>query len=253
MQIIKYIAGTWDNNIPGLDFACCLAKQTNSCLEVIATPGGSKERVHEKQLSEIDYIGQACARRSVESKTEMIRISGEEMDGFDTRFTDLVILPADAGITKTTGISPSFVSRLIRHAECPVIIAPPSFEKIEALIVAFDGSASSVFAIKQFTYLFPFHQQTKIFIVHASENKGWDDTGKYKINEWLKAHYTNIEFVLLNGQTEESLFDYLLSYKNAFLITGAFGRNLLSKLIKPGTFQLLKEVISNPLFICHQP
>jgi len=253
MQIIKYIAGIWDNNIPGLDFACSLAKQSGSYLKVITTPAKSRQKVYEKQLSEIDSIGQACARRSVESKAETIRTSGEEMEGFDTRFTDLVILPADAGIAETTGISASFVSHLIRYAECPVIIAPPSFKKVESLIVAFDGSASSVFAIKQFTYLFPSYRETKIFIVHASESKGWDDTGKYKMKEWLEDHYTNIEFVLLNGQTEESMINYLLSHKDAFLITGAFGRNLLSKLIKPGTFQLLKEVISNPLFICHQP
>ena len=74
----------------------------------------------------------------------------------ESRFADLVVIDADTSFNKRYKGHPSeFVKDILKGAECPVIIAPGRITTIDELVFTYNGSASSLFAIKQFTYLFP--------------------------------------------------------------------------------------------------
>ncbi|MBS1934056.1 MAG: hypothetical protein JST96_08650, partial [Bacteroidetes bacterium] len=73
-----------------------------------------------------------------------------------SRFADVVIVDPSTSFSKTDSNMPTqFVRDLLQGACCPVILVPEEFDFIDNILFFYDGSKSSIFAIKQFTYLFP--------------------------------------------------------------------------------------------------
>ena len=69
------------------------------------------------------------------------------------RYADALILDQEISFNEHMEEAPTdFVKDILARTECPVIIAPKSFDGIEEILFAYDGSRSSVFAFKQFTY-----------------------------------------------------------------------------------------------------
>ena len=53
-------------------------------------------------------------------------------------------------------VQPNFyMIEALRASESPVVVVPENFSRIDHLAFAYDGGKESMFAIKQFTYLFP--------------------------------------------------------------------------------------------------
>jgi hypothetical protein len=170
----------------------------------------------------------------------------------ESRFADLLIIGADTSFNKKYRGQPSeFVKDILKRAECPVIIAPEKNTHIDEIIFTYNGSASSLFAIKQFTYLFPQFHNKKVSIIQVNESGEWLDPDKYKFKEWLKEHYEEIQFEALQGNTDAKLFEVLLQRKNIFLVMGAYGRNALSQFFKRNHADLLIRKAIQPVFITH--
>jgi hypothetical protein len=170
----------------------------------------------------------------------------------ESRFADVIVVDAETSFNRRYEGSPTeFVKDILKKAECPVIISPESFKAVDEIIFTYDRSSSSAFAIKQFTYLFPQFYNKKVSIIQVNEAGEWHDPDKYKFNEWLKEHYTNLHFEALKGEPGSKLFDYLFNRKNMFLVMGAYGRNALSQFFKRSHADLLIKTVSQPIFIAH--
>jgi len=170
----------------------------------------------------------------------------------ESRFADFIVIDADTSFNKRYDGQPSeFVRDILKGAECPVIIAPEKVTAIDEIIFTYNGSSSSLFAIKQFTYLFPQFHNKKVIILQVNETGEWQDPDKYKFKEWLKEHFTDIHFEALQGNPEIKLLDELLVRKNSFLVMGAYGRNALSQFFKRSQADMLIKTVSQPIFIAH--
>ena len=200
----------------------------------------------------ISFFKEACINRGVNYSLHRDRgLPARELIG-ESRFADLVVVDAQTSFNKRYEGSPTeFVKDILKNAECPVIIAPGSFKLIDEIIFTYNGSPSSVFAIKQFTYLFPQLNTKKITILQVNEAGEWKDPDKYKFNEWLKEHYTDLHFEALKGDTDAKLFDCLLNRENVFFVMGAYGRNSLSQFFKRSHADLLIKTVTQPIFIAH--
>src|SRR5687767_8074294 len=122
---------------------------------------------------------------------------------------------------------------ILADAECPVIVSPLNFETIDEIIFTYDGSDSSVYAIKQFTNLFPELSSKKVVVttmVKNNDNNTVDQ--KEKLDELLQGHYKNIVFETLTGNARDELFTYYLEERNKILVMGALGRKRLSYFFK---------------------
>jgi len=171
----------------------------------------------------------------------------------ESRFADLIVI--DAGFSMNAhyeGSPTEFVNDILKNAECPVVLAPENFDGISEIIVAYNGSASSVFALKQFTYLFPQLGDKKITAVQVNETGRWEEEGKYNFSEWLRIHYRNVHFEALTGETDRALFDYLVKKKGVLLVMGAYGRNAVSQFLKHSRAELLIKTLTQPIFIAHK-
>jgi hypothetical protein len=263
-----------------VDFACFLSRLTHSRLTgVFLEDLEHKNRFVVKELAGRPYLDtslttdlvqnkekrkvvadkirlfqEACQSREVCAQIQECRgLPIKEMIG-ESRFTDILITDAQTSFSKNHKDSPSnFVTNVLQRAECAVIIVPGRIDNIDQIVFSYDGSASSVFAIKQFTYLFPEFNKKPVVVLEANSTGERRITEKHNMLAWLNVHYESTSFEMIQGDPQEAIFSNMLHREGAFLVMGAYGRPLLSRLFKPSHAEdILKMVIGLPIFIAHQ-
>lgn len=254
-------AGNPDKNTA--EFACYLARLTKSKITgvFLESPaltgnyanGGDGQVIAERSPVEtMKWFSEKCINE--ETRFDFLTehgIPAKEMVA-ESRYADLVVIDAETSFSKIhEGIPSRFVNEFLHKSECPVVIAPERFDGIDEIVVAYDNSASSVFALKQFSYLFPELNRKKITIIHVSDDGHGMDAEKEKFIHWLKNHYTDMHFLTLKGEPDGSLFSYLLRRKNVFLVMGAYGRSNISRFLKHSRAELIIKTITQPIFIAH--
>jgi nucleotide-binding universal stress UspA family protein len=257
-------------NMNVLDFACFVAKLTHSKLigVFLDTTGGAHEIPYEGSLQEsdipvstargkvyaerINFFKEACKNRGANCSVHLDEgVPLTEIIN-ESRFAELLIVDPEISFGgKNGGVPTGFIKGVLAKSECPVVIAPFSFYGIDEILFAYDGSASSVFAIRQFIYLFPELADKKVTVLQVLENDNETIVEKEKVGELLQQHYSNIGFQSLYGNASEELFGLLIKRKNVFVVMGAFGRNMLSGFFKHSTGELIIKTINLPVFIAH--
>jgi len=111
----------------------------------------------------------------------------------ETRFADLLIIGSETFYHVPGNDDPGDMLKDTLHGvECPVIVVPEEFEFPHTNILAYDGSSSSVYAIKQFAYLFPELAVNKTILIHLSEKDGVELPERNNIEELASRHYRNL-------------------------------------------------------------
>ncbi|THU30716.1 universal stress protein [Niastella caeni] len=259
-------------NIQVLDFACFIAKLTHSKLigiflgetespemqakETITGVGNNVLMEAKESIKQVDksiyFFKEACRNRATNCSVHFGK--GEPVVDIikESRFADLLIVDPEMSFRdKKEGVPSAFIKEVLSKSECPVLIPPFRFDGIDEILFAYDGSPSSVFAIKQFTYLFPELTDKKLIVLEVNENDEVPVIEKEKIGELLQMHFSAIGFKQLRGDASNELFSYLLGKKNIFVVMGAFGRSNLSAFFKHSTAELLLKTINLPVFIAH--
>jgi nucleotide-binding universal stress UspA family protein len=193
-----------------------------------------------------------CAKRKIQYDTlceggapamEIIRQS---------RFADLLIADAEIYVDeKYKGGPTGFEREILKAAECPVIIAPESFNGIDEIIFCYDGGRSAIYSMKQFDYMFPELRRAKIILIEVTKANNAYVTQIEKVKEWLCQRYDNIKVEILHGKTKDELFQYLLQKDNAIFVMGSYGRSNLSRLFKRTASEKVLKTTNLPVFITH--
>lgn len=274
MEKILLAMDGYKQNTYAIDFACYLTKLTHSRLTGVfleGTPEGDQPgilRVKEPEVVEgmsvdtaatdpvlqhVHRFREACLCREVPARVHRDRGVPVADILLESRFSDLIVVDPE---TSFRNVDSSFPGRFIRDvllaAECPVVVSPYQFDGLNEVIFAYNGTSSSVFAIKQFTYLFPEFTHKKAIVVNVRNDGEVAIEEQYKMKEWLSAHYEEVEFAMLKGDASDELFGYLLERKNAIVVLGAYGRGILSRFLKPSHASLLLRTINLPIFIAHR-
>lgn len=209
----------------------------------------NKQKLVDKNIA---LFKQACENRSVNCSVHRDRNLPAREIVNESRYADIVIVDAATSFNKRfEGTPTEFVKDVLKDAECPVIIAPESFDGIDEIIFTYDGSPSAAFAIKQFTYLLPELKDKKAIIFQVNEKGLWADQDKYNFKEWLQNHYSSIIFEVLKGDTDDKLFDYLFKKKNVFIVMGSYGRPAVSRFFRRSHADRIIQTITQPIFISH--
>lgn len=170
----------------------------------------------------------------------------------ESRYADMIVVDAALSLGSLTSPAPSeTVKYILNKANCPVIISPLSFDGIDELVFTYNSSLSSIFAIKQFTYLFPEYFDKRVTVVQVNKDGIWPLKDKEKLKEWLNNHYSDIHFLALEGNTENELMAFLFRRKNMFIVMGAYSRNALSQFFNESTAEILIKTLTQPIFISH--
>lgn len=271
MEKILVAVDAAQNNGKLMEFACYIARLTHSGLtgifleeevkpeislwatyaNALQMTGAENQSVVAQQYAiNQEAFKWACRSAGVSHTLQTSASVGDLIS--ESRFADLMLLDAGAWQSDDPEAEVAdWVRNVLSQSECPVMVAPRSLEEIEEIIFTYDGSASAVFAIRQFTYLFPQLADRKAIVLQVSETEGEVVSGREQIGSLLKMHYSGIGFHVIQGKASTALHQYLRGRKNALVVMGAFGRNGFSGYFRPSTAELLLAQMRLPLFIAH--
>jgi len=169
----------------------------------------------------------------------------------ETRYADLLIAGSELFYENPgEDTQRDYLENLLHKAECPVIIVPEKYAVPESVILAYDGSEDSVYAIKQFAYLLPELTSLKSILVYASTENNVPDMSY--IEELAARHFSDITFFRLEANPEKYFDTWLTDNKNTILVAGAYARNFLSEFLKKSFINKTMLEHKLPIFIAHK-
>jgi nucleotide-binding universal stress UspA family protein len=169
----------------------------------------------------------------------------------ETRYADLLILGSETFYTDVSvGDANPHLKDILQEAECPVLIVPETFSFPDSNVLAFDGSGSSVFAIKQFAYLFPELRGNNTLLMYVDDSERPIPDQPY-IRELAGIHFPDLNISKLELPSPRYFSIWISDKKKALLVSGAYGRSFVSQLFRKSFISDIIRDHQLPVFIAH--
>jgi len=168
-----------------------------------------------------------------------------------TRYADLMVL-SSMHFYKHLGeiTQEEYLGDTLHKTECPIVLLPGSYTKPSSIVFAYDGSASSMHAIKQFIYLFPQWTDLDTVIMYADD--GSDEIPFWQhIKGYANQHFSKLTYYKLNAEPKKYFSTWIENKGAVLLVSGSYGRSPFSELFHRN---FLKDVVREhlvPIFIAH--
>ncbi len=174
----------------------------------------------------------------------------------ESMFADLVIINEYETFTKYKEKPPTrFIKDLLADVQCPVLIVPNSYKKIDKVVMLYDGRPTSLFAAKMFSYLFSELQDlpVEVFTVKDYYMASLNLPNNKLMREFIKRHFKNASYNVVKGNVEEQVLEHLRKHnENDLVVAGAYQRGEISRFFRTSIADVLMKEIDTPLFIAHK-
>ncbi|MBC7866476.1 MAG: universal stress protein [Gloeobacteraceae cyanobacterium ES-bin-316] len=142
---------------------------------------------------------------------------------------------------------------LLADAHCPLLLISQNAEPIEKIFVAYDGSPSSMYAMKMFSYIFPEHINLHVHFFQIAYRDDVEIRHLNEIKSWASMHFSNIKFELIKGNTKEELVKHIMLHSERnIVIMGAYSASSITRLFFKSTAESVIKETNASLFITHQ-
>jgi nucleotide-binding universal stress UspA family protein len=241
IQDMRYLnftyAYAWDQ--PFIDFTT-----------IEATQQEEKEKV---ELN-ISLFKHACEARGVHHKVHLDKGVPLQEILKESVFADVIVIDENTGFFTMGESAPSpFLKDLLVDSHCPVLIVPHHYEFFDKVVLCYDGSPSSVYAIKQFAYLFPELEDLKTTVVSVNESSTNHLKDGRNFKDLIHAHYKETDYEVMHGDPGDQIINYLRNCGgHAIVIMGSYGRNAVSRLFQSSLSNRVIKELNLPVFITHQ-
>lgn len=170
----------------------------------------------------------------------------------ETRFSDLMLLGSTRFYENLGNtVQEEYLKDTLHQAECPILLLPETYAVPVQNIIAYDGSAASMYAMKQYAWLLPHFTDLDTHIIYVDQhNKGIPN--EVQIHNYAAAHFGSLAFYDLKFEPQKYFNTWMTNEQAPILVCGAYGRSGLSELFH-ANFAL--EVIREhkiPVFIAHR-
>jgi nucleotide-binding universal stress UspA family protein len=171
----------------------------------------------------------------------------------ESRFADITILSGELfykGVMESSQFD--YLRDALHAAECPVLIVPEHYQFPDNNILAYNGSAESVYAIKQFAYLFPELAKNPSLLVYAENGEDKDFPSKQYIVELTTQHYRDLTFYKVELESKRYFSTWINDREGSILISGSFSRSVFSQMMRKS---FVRDIIRDhkiPVFIAHK-
>ena len=200
----------------------------------------------------VDIFKALCLKNKIEYRVHT-EIVGTILEGIqkETRYADLLIIGEELFYNNLGSSSQEvYLKDTMHRAECPVIVVPETYIFPNSLIMAYDGTQSSIYAIKQFINIFPEMLTIKTLIVYSSTKK--DDIPDIDyMEEFAARHFKDLTFFKLEADPEKYFNTWMMDRGSAMLVTGSYGRSSLSEIFKKNFVTDIIKDHKLPVFITH--
>ncbi len=156
--------------------------------------------------------------------------------------TNADLLIADGGA--------NFLSKILPHLHCPAFIAGDDHIP-EKVVLMFNDSDSSKFAIEKYGQLLPEFKDLPTFLLSINP-KDENEIQNY-VQKNLNDTYTNISTKSLTGKVEKEMENFLSELTGHILVViGAFGRSEISRFFHESLANIVMRDKKVSLFIAHK-
>ncbi|MBS1754510.1 MAG: universal stress protein [Ferruginibacter sp.] len=201
----------------------------------------------------VNDFSEACKNEGIEYRihkdVDMMAISSliEE-----SRFADALLISSELFYNNVSKQQPNFyLEEVLKKSECPVMLIPENYTEPKHIILTYDGSESSVFAIKQFAYVYPELTQKETVLLSILIHE--DDLPEYNlISELVSRHYPNLKLQAIHLKHKKDFIGWLMNMPDSFIVMGAFSRTSFSHLFKKSFAAGIIQEIKMPIFISHK-
>lgn len=170
----------------------------------------------------------------------------------ESRYADVILLSgemfyADINLGQPDGC----LREALRAAECPLLVIPENYQQCDHLFFAFDGSKESVFAMKQFGYLFPQFTDLPAEVVYVKDEISNTIPDLEHLRRYARLHFESMGFSKLHFTASRNFANWIGEHKQVMLVTGSYGRSSFSYLGKRSFAEQVVHDHKIPVFICH--
>ncbi len=170
----------------------------------------------------------------------------------ETRFSDLLVLSGRHFFENIDADQPNaYMKEILHTTECPILMVPEKPVLPDHLILAYDGTQSSIHAIRQFTYLFPEFSDTPATLVYINDKNDEPLPDESFIEELVSHHFKDLRLLKLKMGPKDFAHTWVADKINPWLITGAYGRSDLSLLFSKSFITTLIKENKIPVFVAH--
>lgn len=170
----------------------------------------------------------------------------------ETRFADVLIIGSEVFYENVGGKLNDYLQDILHRSECPVIVVPEQYDFPKTNILCYDGSESSVYAIKQFAYLFPELTKRPTLLVYVHEDGKQDFPQQVNIEELVARHFNDLTLMKLDMSPAKHFSTWINNREGALIVSGAFGRSAISQLIRKSVVSEVIAAHKLPVFIAHR-
>ena len=169
-------------------------------------------------------------------------------------YADLLVIDSKETLSNHNETAPTrFIGDLLSDVQCPVLVVNQKYRPVENVVILYDGTPSSVHAIKMFDYLLPQIKNTDTRIVYVNSSSKPSNIPHIKLmKEFIKRHWTKAKYVITRGNAESKIISYLKTMpKDTLVILGAYQRGAISRWVKESMADTLMRELKLALFIAH--
>jgi len=171
----------------------------------------------------------------------------------ESRFSDVMIICGELFYKRFIESHQFDHLRKVLHiSECPVLVVPMQYQYPDNNILAYDGSKESVYAIKQFAYIFPELTKNPTLLVYAEDEDEPDFPSKDYITELATQHFSDLTFYKLESNSSEHFSSWIKNRTGSVLVSGSFSRSALSQVFKKSFVADIIKDHQVPVFIAHK-
>ena len=201
----------------------------------------------------ITQFEEGCKEAKINYSIHRDRKSAFEELIHETVFADLLVIDAWETFSYIeTGLPGWFIKNVLHHVHCPVLVVPKKFHPIEKLVLLYDGSPSSVHAIRMFNYILPEMNLLSTRLVSAKEDSFSLHLPDNKLlKEWMKRHFPEVTYQVIEGYGKEIIALLKAEDPGILVVAGAYHRSSLSMWFHKSLADLLIKEVKTPLFIAH--
>lgn len=170
----------------------------------------------------------------------------------ETRFADLLVIDGSS-FYKNAGaeIQKEYLTNVMHKSECPVLIVTRDYKPPKSIILAYDGSEQSVFAIKQFFSMFPYDPAVPVLLVYFGD-KDEKVPQKSKIEQLLSCYCRGYVITKLDFHKQKDIEDWLITNNDPIVVTGAHSRSSISELIHKSFVTTITRDSRLMVFVAHK-
>ena len=202
----------------------------------------------------ITHFRETCSKAGIQYEVdEESGIPSQELIK-ESMYADLVIT---GSVTYFSNVSyaadSSLVSDLLENSHSPVLVVPEQHYQIQSIVLAFDGSASSIYAIKTFLYLFAdFVKDKNVTLLSVVKDENDHIEGERRLLNYIKNYQPEAKHEKITGKPVDEILHFAKLSQNSLVVMGSFGRGAFSKLFKTSVGEKIVKSKSVPVYVAHE-